>query len=222
MSAWGTERLSHAINRLECLSCGRVYQAWAPKELWLSEFRCHKCRDHGQTILFTALCKPRYFIDFMSLDQPGTHVLPHIHVLYAHEMTFTYQIPSLTPETKFQEALALEETAVKALKPPKTLLKHLVLNDRPYSQRGWCQAEVQWSLLRSNLLRLVRLGPQTDEVGCSPMAPRYFQALLLKKEMAFTDPRDQAGVKSVHCAGVLTGPSCSTAREDVCYQGIKD
>ena len=36
-------------------------------------------------------------------------------------------------------------------------MKHLILDDTPYLQRGWCLAEAQWSVMRSDPRRLVCL-----------------------------------------------------------------
>eukprot|EP00439_Symbiodinium_sp_Y106_P069775 s2619_g12.t1 len=54
-------------------------------------------------------------------------------------------------------------------------LSKSVLNSTPYSQRGWCVAEVQWVSTK-------------DEVfGCSPMPPAVFQERVARGEQGLAD-----------------------------------
>ena len=78
----------------------------------------------------------------------------NMHLLYAHERTYTFRIDSLTPEDRWENMMKSEDKFVKVYDPegrtvmPKKL-KDLIANRTPYEARGWCMAEVEWSSSRS-------------------------------------------------------------------------
>ncbi|CAK9086296.1 LRR and CARD domains-containing protein 3) (Nucleotide-binding oligomerization domain protein 3) [Durusdinium trenchii] len=135
-----------------------------------------------------------YFIDFMSVshlnrkDSMESLCPKYIYALYSHEKTFTYQITGFTPAAKFREALKSEVRAAYAFQDfsviqGPTRLKHLILDDTPYLQRGWCLAEAQWSVMRSDPRRLVCL--DSIEEHKAPMPPKMFQARVANGALRF-------------------------------------
>eukprot|EP00434_Breviolum_minutum_P023349 symbB.v1.2.020598.t1/scaffold1742.1/size103667/6 len=104
------------------------------------------------------------FYDYTSLYQYERHEeeqvdsfdlsMYNMHLLYAHERTYTFRIDSLTPEDRWENMMKSEDKFVKVYDPegrtvmPKKL-KDLIANRTPYEARGWCMAEVEWSSSRS-------------------------------------------------------------------------
>ena len=82
-------------------------------------------------------------------EQSFRKAMEHMHLLFAHECTLTFTIETLTPEHDRETMLdlvpvfELPSRSVKAMR-----LIDLVENLTPYSLRGWCIAETEWSLLR--------------------------------------------------------------------------
>lgn len=149
-----------------------------------------------------------FFIDYMSLYQYGRRTdeqyrcfqlaMKHMHVLYAHEFTSTLRIEDLTPES-FKERMASKMVTIyyeptDSVQPvPITELK---ANATSYFDRGWCQAEVQWSLSRSLLAASYRIPQRPDHelTGRAPMAPKTFQERVEAKTFKFTHRSDLTDV----------------------------
>eukprot|EP00439_Symbiodinium_sp_Y106_P045708 s1153_g5.t2 len=106
--------------------------------------------------------------------------MQHMHVLYCHEKSSTIRIESLTPKADIAEA-ELKQECVMMYHHPTGLVKpvpvsDLVKNDTPYSERGWCAAEREWSSTRTatNLSREVD-APEGEKGGIAPMVPEAFR-----------------------------------------------
>ena len=119
-----------------------------------------------------------YFLDYMSVYQfyrtsvhqnkSFQYTMMHMHFFYTHEYTWTYRIEDLTPfeeadrqkqvQAFFTEAGIPEDGKVE-LRP----LADLKENSTPYSRRGWCEAESQWSSMRSNSRQTVSLSCVSPE-----------------------------------------------------------
>ena len=80
------------------------------------------------------------------------------------------------------EAGQVQEVAIRDLK----------LNDTPYFERGWCEAEMQWSCMRSDASQMVALDSydeQSQEAplqGRAPMPPDVFQQQVVRNVLKFT------------------------------------
>lgn len=169
-------RLSHPTGRRFFTASGKLIHFGSVSHCWesmehpdpwkfqldqtMSRFR-HMEGDRSQVWLF---------IDFMSLfqyprseaqNQSFLKALQGMHVLYAHELVKVEVLEELTP-TDVQSAqkdcpvavynaanLRVEEVPAAALK----------LNEVPYAQRGWCQAEQEWASLRETFARRVPMPP---------------------------------------------------------------
>ena len=145
-----------------------------------------------------------FFIDYMSLYQYGRRTdeqyrcfqlaMKHMHVLYAHDFTSTLRIEDLTPED-VQERMASKMVTIyyaptDSVQPVP--VKELKANATSYFDRGWCQAEVQWSLNRSIPASSYRIPQRPDHelTGRAPMAPKTFQERVEAKTFKFTHRSD--------------------------------
>ncbi|CAE7635897.1 Nlrc3 [Symbiodinium sp. CCMP2592] len=149
-----------------------------------------------------------YFIDYMSLNQyprkegleetTFQNSLRSMHVLYSHDFTFTYIVPDVSPLEKLQN----DAVSVKchfAGKFQDVLLSQLRHNVDPYDERGWCQAESQWSRMRTRTDRTFILGHMSDEVFArAPMDPESFKDKVRAEELKFTHSRDGDAVMDLH------------------------
>ena len=91
----------------------------------------------------------------------------NMHLLYAHERTYTFRIDSLTPEDRWEKMMKSEDKLVKvydqegrAVIPKK--LKDLIANRTPYEARGWCMAEIEWSSTRSHSFQHQKIDRHKD------------------------------------------------------------
>ena len=131
--------------------------------------------------------------------------MANMHVLYAHEMSVTFRIESLTPAERWAKALQKHEminvfhAASKVVKP--VLIKDLVHNPTPYQNRGWCIGEMEWSSDRqataqNQLIDICRdsAGQQSglELLGQVPTAPEHFAVKM--DTAAFTHRSDAAAV----------------------------
>ncbi|CAE7833749.1 Nlrc3 [Symbiodinium sp. CCMP2592] len=177
-------------------------QAWADGKApegtqIVSLSHCWESREHcdpyGYQVakLAKALTgKEWLFIDYVSLYQfqrlsqkqnvSFGRAMQHMHVLYCHEKSSTLRIESLTPEADIAEAERKQE-CVMMYHHPTGLVKpvpvtELVKNNTPYSERGWCAAEREWSSTReaTNLSREVD-APEGEKGGIAPMVPEAFR-----------------------------------------------
>jgi len=154
-----------------------------------------------------------YFLDYMSVYQfYGTSVhqnrsfhytMMHMHFFYTHECTWTYRIEDLTPfeeaDRQTQVQVFFTETGIpedgKVEARPFADLKE---NSTPYSRRGWCEAESQWSSMRSNSRQTVSLSFVSPETWTrAPMAPAVFQAKVWNSELLFTHQGSAEAVKEL-------------------------
>ena len=156
-----------------------------------------------------------YFIDYMSIyqfyrgeeDNPQqqcfVRAMSQMHVLYSHEATYTYQISTL-PRWVDVDAPTDAHVAVFYCPDPNEPCTGsvqlipvwaLMRNDTPYSQRGWCQAELQWSCMRSDSSRLIILDAHTpNQASMAPMPPEVFEQLVGNGSLKFTHRNDMEAV----------------------------
>ncbi|CAK9080178.1 unnamed protein product [Durusdinium trenchii] len=129
------------------------------------------------------------FYDFISLYQYGGRTRPqekcfrealeHMHTLYAHEATKVRIVDELTPET-WKRPGTVEVFSGQAGRVIPVFVDQLKANPTPYSQRGWCQAELQWSSLRMSL-----------DTGTVPMEPGLFREKMEEQGLRFTHHDDK-------------------------------
>ena len=124
----------------------------------------------------------------------------NMHLLYAHERTYTFRIDSLTPEDRWEKMMKSEDKLVKVYDPegraviPKRL-KDLIANRTPYEARGWCMAEIEWSSTRSHSFQHQKIDRHKDLnklKGRVPMSPDDFEDKVRKAH--FTHRSDSSQV----------------------------
>ena len=124
----------------------------------------------------------------------------NMHLLYAHERTYTFRIDSLTPEGRWEDMMKSEDNFVKVYDPDgKTVmpkkLKDLIPNRTAYEARGWCMAEIEWSSTRSRSFQHQKIDKESDEEelkGRVPMSPDDFADKMRKAQ--FTHRSDASQV----------------------------
>ena len=128
----------------------------------------------------------------------------NMHLLYAHEKTYTFRIDSLTPEDRWENMMK-SEALVKVYDPsagtvmPKKL-RDLIPNRTPYEARGWCMAEIEWSSTRSRSFQHQKIDRHKDLKesdaenlkGRVPMSPDDFADKMRKAK--FTHRSDASQV----------------------------
>ena len=155
------------------------------------------------------------FYDFLSLFQYFRETeaqqasfglaMANMHVMYAHEMSVTLRIESLTPAERWAKAIGEDEMITvfhaesKVLK--QVLINDLVHNPTPYKNRGWCIGEMEWSSDRQETAQNQLIDIRSDTAGHQgglellgrvPTSPEDFA---VKMEMAaFTHRSDAAAV----------------------------
>jgi len=128
--------------------------------------------------------------------------MQHMHLLYAHECTLTFSIETLPPEHLWERLMRASEDLVPiwdvdrknvVAKP----LKDMMQNRTPFRQRGWCIAEVEWSLLRmvSAQFQQIEEGDIAEDGlnGRVPTAPDHFRKDF-HEHAQFTHRADAASV----------------------------
>ena len=132
----------------------------------------------------------------------------NMHLLYAHEKTYTFRIDSLTPEDRWEKMMKSEDKLVKVYDPqsrtvmPKKL-RDLIANRTAYEARGWCMAEIEWSSTRSHSFQHQKIDRhkdlrKSDEEewkilkGKVPMSPDDFEEKMRKAH--FTHRSDSSQV----------------------------
>ena len=125
------------------------------------------------------------FIDFMCLyqykrseeeQQVFQKAMRSMHLLYSHRyIRHVIRLEELTPETEKSLEGSIDMYCEATGKFEARPLSKLVLNSTPYSERGWCVAEVQWMSTKDNLR------------GCSPMSPAVFQERVARGEQGLAD-----------------------------------
>ena len=133
-----------------------------------------------------------WFVDFMSLfqflrvtpeqDECFRMAMQYMHVMYAHDDTWTFVVEELPSEERVRACGAQEISVFHwsrnqlpeggEVGPVK--LEDLEHNRRPYRQRGWCRAELEWSGTRSQPHVLHAPGG-TELCGRAPLCPELFQ-----------------------------------------------
>ena len=134
--------------------------------------------------------------------------MQNMHVLYSHDETWTFRIEELTPGLHGPgpelpgtvEVFHLPKGAVAtvALAELRNVdgegrcgpgcgdsCPHLHRNDVPYLHRGWCAAEVQWSLARVAAWRSLRI-PFRGLCSAAPTAPTEFRTFAEGGVLRFT------------------------------------
>ncbi|CAE7543990.1 ABCC1, partial [Symbiodinium pilosum] len=149
------------------------------------------------------------FVDYTSLYQferlsikeelSFRRAMRNMHVLYAHECSRTLRIGTLTPEELRREGSSQpiliyhkpDEGPGQLREVPASSLTE---NRTEYPERGWCQAEMQWSSSRraSDLSWEVD-STEADAAGLAPMAPDIFRARM-KHTLKFTHRSDEEAV----------------------------
>ena len=119
--------------------------------------------------------------------------MSNMHVLYAHDFTATLRIEELTPpdvrEQKNLRRVTIYHDATATVR--EVSVGELCANWALYAQRGWCQAEAQWSQTRSLPASWVIPQARGNELdGRAPMAPETFQELVEAEELVFTHRDD--------------------------------
>ena len=130
----------------------------------------------------------------------------NMHLLYAHERTYTLRIGSLTPEDRWENMMKSEDKFVKVYEAEaKTVmpkrLRDLIPNRTAYEARGWCMAEIEWSSSRSRSFQHQKIDGHKDLEesrgkrnlkGRVPMSPDDFEDKMLKAQ--FTHRSDSSQV----------------------------
>ena len=171
----------------------------------------------NHTALYVAafLAEIWIFYDFLSLFQYFRETeaqqasfglaMANMHVLYAHEMSVTLRIESLTPAERWENAHHEDETITvfhaesKVVKP--VLIKDLFHNPTPYANRGWCIGEMEWSSDRQETAQNqqidIRRDTDTEQDGLEllgrvPTSPEHFAEKM--DTAAFTHRSDAPAV----------------------------
>ena len=159
---------------------------------------CWEAKQHPDPFGFQARQFPPYFdgswvfIDFICLPQYYRtaeeqvffrKAMANMHVLYAHEKVFrVIRLEELADESAkasppdFIDIYYEEEGA-----PPGSgkfgpqPFSRLELNDTPYHERGWCEAEKQWMSTKEQIN------------GFAPMTPARFQERVKRGHQNFPD-----------------------------------
>ena len=134
--------------------------------------------------------------------------MANMHVMYAHELSVTLRIESLTPAERWSKAIDEDEVITvfhaesSVVKP--VLIKDLKHNPTPYANRGWCIGEMEWSSDRQETAQnqLIDIRSDTDTAGQQdgapellgrvPTSPEHFAVKM--KTAAFTHREDAPAV----------------------------
>eukprot|EP00434_Breviolum_minutum_P037107 symbB.v1.2.032890.t1/scaffold4013.1/size46388/1 len=129
--------------------------------------------------------------------------MQNMHLLYAHDATYTFRINSLTPDDRWASMMEAPDQVVNVYDEasnaviPKPL-RELVPNRTPYEDRGWCMAEIEWSSVRSRSWQHQRIDSSEESEdqrtlqGRVPMTPEAFEDRM--REAAFTHRSDATQV----------------------------
>eukprot|EP00439_Symbiodinium_sp_Y106_P084040 s87_g24.t2 len=149
-----------------------------------------------------------YFYDYMSIyqfyrgsaesyqQQCFDRAMGRMHYFYAHEYTHTYFITKLSPARALDTTHKIEvfyapDGDGEAGQMQEVPIKDLKRNDTPYFERGWCEAEMQWSCMRGKASQTVALDFYEHSHALSlycraPMPPDVFQGQVERNELRFT------------------------------------
>ncbi|OLP79447.1 Protein NLRC3 [Symbiodinium microadriaticum] len=157
-----------------------------------------------------------YFYDYMSIyqfyrgsaesyqQQWGGRNRDPLPRVPAHEYTHTYFITKLSPARaldtthKIEVFFAPDEDGA-AGQMQEVPIKDLKRNDTPYFERGWCEAEMQWSCMRGQASQTVALDFHEHSRALSlycraPMPPDVFQRQVERNELRFTHANNSKDV----------------------------
>ncbi|OLQ04139.1 Guanylate cyclase soluble subunit beta-2 [Symbiodinium microadriaticum] len=149
-----------------------------------------------------------YFFDYMSIyqfyrgsaesyqQQCFDRAMASMHYFYAHEYTHTYFITKLSPARALDTTTKIEvfyapDGDGEAGQMQEVPIKDLKRNDTPYFERGWCEAEMQWSCMRGQASQTIALDFYEHSRALSlycraPMPPDVFQRQVERNELRFT------------------------------------
>ena len=170
-----------------------------------------------QTALYVAayFAEIWIFFDYLSLFQYSRETeaqqfsfglaMANMHVMYAHEMSVTLRIESLTPAERWEKARHEDEMitvfhAETSVVEP-VLIKDLVHNPTPYANRGWCIGEMEWSSDRQATAQNQLIDIRRDSAGQQgglellgrvPTSPEHFAVKM--DTAAFTHRSDADAV----------------------------
>ncbi|CAE7833771.1 NLRC3, partial [Symbiodinium sp. CCMP2592] len=175
---------------------------------WESKEHCDPLGYQLAKITTALTGKEWLFIDYTCLFQfqrllqkendSFRRAMQHMHVLYCHDATSTLRIESLTPKADIEDAekkgdcvMIYHHSSGLVEKVPVT---ELVMNRTPYTQRGWCIAEREWSSTRAatNLSREVDAS-EGEKGGIAPMVPDAFRKSVAH-QLKFTHKNDKETV----------------------------
>ncbi|CAE7546884.1 NLRC3, partial [Symbiodinium necroappetens] len=119
-----------------------------------------------------------------------------MHYFYAHEYTHTYFITKRSPARALDTTHKIEvfyapDGDGEAGQMQEVPIKDLKRNDTPYFERGWCEAEMQWSCMRGQASQTVALDFYEHSGALTlycraPMPPDVFQGQVERNELRFT------------------------------------
>ena len=150
-----------------------------------------------------------YFYDYMSVYQFRrsleetacfNEAMQSMYILYAHDCSYTYRIESLAPDqVRRQQASRMIPVYVDQTGRVQTVpAGELEANHVAYLRRGWCEAECQWSSLRSDSSHSVLLDSDlAQDFSRAPMPPQIFQSRVLTNQLEFTHREDSEPVKEM-------------------------
>ncbi|CAE7525324.1 NLRC3 [Symbiodinium microadriaticum] len=128
-------------------------------------------------------------------DRSFRLAMGHMHLLYCHEHTLTLRVQSISSDEVWEQGV--KEGRVVKIYDEKTgevrsvPLTELTRNQNPYLERGWCQAEFEWSSTRAQSTRNQRIdvsGESQILQGKVPMTPEVFRKQVQK--LKFTHRSD--------------------------------
>ncbi|CAE7667328.1 NLRC3 [Symbiodinium necroappetens] len=157
-----------------------------------------------------------YFFDYMSIYQfyRGYQysrqqrcfdaAMLHMHFFYAHEHTYTYCIESLTPPDQIDgdrkiEVFFTPDGRGESGQVQTVAVKDLMPNATPANERGWLEAEMQWSSMRSNTKRTYILHSDPSVAWSrAPMQPDLFIQKVVRKELKFSSRQCRHQIVQLH------------------------
>ena len=112
----------------------------------------------------------------------------NMHVLYSHDRSWTLRIQTLSPHLHDPSpSPELSNTLVRVYNASEARvadvpIARLILNGVAYELRGWCLAEMLWSLAREAAWKSICIPLQEGMVCRAPMEPAEFQARASAKD----------------------------------------
>ncbi|CAE7197679.1 NLRC3 [Symbiodinium natans] len=139
------------------------------------------------------------FYDYVSvLHFPNTwnNSKGYMHKLFSHECSLTLIVEGLTPETVWQAKRHVPIYDQLTGQVERVNMNNLKQNRIPYFERGWCRAEVEWSIMRGRPAQ----HQWVDSHACSryrvPMTPESFKTWMA--DAKFKDEADKELLTHLH------------------------